>query len=537
MRKIRVNNPSDVRDGKGLSLREALECLEGTLDMSQLSESQLKQIETDEKTKEDIVFLCQDTVLKEKLIIRKGTEQCPLIIDGNGFLLQAENDSMDGLNIKRGNITIVNINFRGFNKAVFLAAETDIKQVSFSKCTFQDDKRYDIIAGGIASNCRIEDIFIQDCDFYPKAMMPVEICACLDMEGGQVLENLYMGNVQFRRNRVCGRHGKYNDQSVGFGAAGDVSNMSSGRLDFAYESNGLLRNNVLKDVLVEDCIFDHIGDCCLGFCTASPGVDCVIENVTVRHNMFRQCLGAIGAGTSDVMWGGECHGNLMRKVVIEDNYICAAEFEKREDIQAIGVGSSRIEWKSVQIHDDRIENVVIRNNEIRGTDRGISIEAVHALLDAPQPASLANCSTYDVLVEKNVFVDCLYPLRVMAVCTEGRYDPLGGVAHVDSADMEYSTLAENNSIDRVLIQDNVASGLQRFITVTAANVAGHAFAKNNTVGAEVTVKNNTLRRGSKTYFHKYHIADEILLDDATGEQNKVLCDIRFYFTGEEWARD
>ncbi|MCI9219355.1 MAG: hypothetical protein HFH94_06410 [Lachnospiraceae bacterium] len=537
MKKIKVNNPCDVRDGGGLSLREALEYLEGTLDEGQLTAQQMEQIEEDDDMKENIVLFCQDITLKERLIIRGGTEKYPLKIDGNGFWLQTQNKSADGICIKRGDITIENTNFRGFNKAVFLAAETDIDQIAINRCTFQDNIIHDIIAGGIVSNCRVENIVIQDCDFYPGAAMPVILSACLDMEGGSKLENLYMGNVRFRKNRTCGRHGRDNDQSIWVFSTVDMSNMSSGRGDPAYESKGGFRNNVLKDIWVEDCIFDHVGDCSLQFCTASPGVDCVMENVVVRHNIIRQCLGAIGAGTSSVMWGGECHGNVLRNMVIEDNYICQAEFDKRETNQAIGINGGRLEWNIAAIYDNKVENVVIRKNEIRGMDRGICIEATHAMLDTLQPASITNCSIRDVVIEQNTFVNCLYPIQLMAAGTEGRYDPLCGVVPVDSADIEFSILADGNSIDKVLIQENEASGLERFILATAAYVAGHTYARNNTIGANVAVKNNRLGRGNKTYFHKYHVADEILLDDAIGEQNKTLCHIKFYFTGEEWKRD
>ena len=456
------------------------------------------------------------------------------MIDGNGHTITGEADN-DGFLVKSSNVTFQNVHFRNFKIAIFLASEKDLSDVGIDGCTFQNDRLYDVLAGAIESNSRMQDIRIVNCDFYPQAMIPVVFSACFDLEGGKNLENCLLEHVLFLYFRIVGRNGEDQGEGLCVYCAADMSNMYNGSLNLLadYESHGIIQNCAVRDVQVLDSLFYQVGDCALGFCTASPGVNCIMENVVIRHNIIRQCLGAMGVGCADLMWGGECHGNIFRNAVIEDNQIYAAEFDKREPINAIGVNSSRIEWKSAKIYDNHVCNVIIRNNEIHGTDGGIVVEAMHALLDAPQPAVIADSSTRNVSIENNKFYDCRFPVKVFAANAEGRYDSLGGVAFVDDPDMEYSTLAERNSIDKIAIRGNYASGFEMFLIIAAAHVYGHVYAKDNTVGADVVVEDNMIRKGRLTFIHKYYITDEILMDDTVGTGNKSLCDVRFYFTGEE----
>lgn len=468
-----------------------------------------------------------------------------LIIQGGNAVICGANTGI-GLILSSSDITVKSLSFSGFYIGIFITQEhRSLRGVSVSGCKFTEISQACILAGLTAGNLEMTGIEISGCEMTaPSREHRMGSCtaalvtAALDRDGSRPIHNVSLKGLLLARNKV-----RPNPDGTTFAegftiyASCDFSyGLGAGYAKGAFTD---IDNCVTEDVCIEENEVDGVDDTCIGFLGALPARSrCAARNFRISGNRVFYTLTGICASSCNQYAGGESYHCTASGIVIEGNYVAPSARIPHEPSMGIGLLNVRAESRHIMCADCVLEHAAIRDNEIIGRDWGIVLEAMHVTQDLPAPSKLSRCEICDVEIENNRITNARQPIRIFGVRMEGRTDAFWGRS-LEEANPEYpySAYAEENSVDRILIRGNTASGFECFLVAAGAWAAGRGFARDNRVGPHIVLEGNLLQKGEKVFTYRKYVSDQILLEEACGMGNRALGEFHVPSTHDEEKGD
>ena len=458
-------------------------------------------------------------------------------IEGNGA--EIEGDGQGTALVLRGEGFVVErLQVHGFNRAIFICArEEDTKDVTIRNCDLRDMNQGYIMTGIENSGHVIEKIEIAD-NFF---MAPDKIrggqakgaCACatclftaLYDRADHPIRDVALRGVHWARN-VMRRNPDGNQFAEGVMAHGAADYNFFGSGDMFVSAWNEVSDSVFEDLVVEDNDIDGVHDIGITLLAGFPARhDCLLQNVTLRRNKITYFNTGINVGAANQCCSGDVDRLYARHIVVEDNELIPQVPGPFEPQIGVMIFTTRCESQQIRCEDCGMEDITVRNNKIGSREVGIAIEAQHGTQELPNPSKIARCFIRDLKIENNEITGAQLPIRMFAVHMEGRIDDFWGLP-VPAWDpsLPFSTLAEGNSIDDVVIRGNKITEYDTAYTIGAGWACNHGFVKDNTIGRNIVIEDNVLDKGKKVFSYDRHIMNELLYEDAAGSGNRVLADL------------
>ena len=460
-----------------------------------------------------------------------------VVIHGNGACLKGKG-SGTALTLEGDDCDVSGLTFRGFDTGIYIrSSETDTKNVRIHNCEFHEINNGGVMTGIITSEHVIEDIQITDNLFEaPPAMSGahnaghVACATCLFNalydEKDHPIFGAVLRNVVWSRNKTIANQIDGNQFSEGLMAHGACNYAFFEGTDMFSSCLNEVYNCRFENLLVEDNELDGVHDIGMTVLASFPGKhDNSLENVVIRNNRITYFNTGINVGATNQCCSGDVSNMYARHILIEKNVLCPAVPGPFEPQIGLMLFTTRCESQMQNCINCHMEDITVRSNEIWGHEVGIQIEAQHGTQELPYPSKISDCTITDLVIEDNIIHNAMEAIKISAVHMEGRIDDFWGYpVHVYDEEKGFSTLAENNVINRIKIVNNKIYDYDIAVVVRGAWGCNHTFSKDNYVGPDVSISGNILDGGKKVFCYGKYISDYVLYGDAIGTNNHVYGD-------------
>lgn len=369
--------------------------------------------------------------------------------------------------------------------------------------------------GSSRSNAVMRDIHIARNTIYGSAgweenelalNIPISVAAAVGRDNTPLIENCLLEDVYIEGNRCFGGiRVAYNLICTTFTWA------DMGPTETRYR-NCTVRRAHLNHNYAEEC-WDGIFNVICGFyASESP----VMEDVEIAHNSGGFGITSLYMYAAEPLIGANS-GAVLRRVDIHDNSFTHGDFDSGEPVRGFFLAGGRTDYyEHTHASGALMEQVRIHNNTLKGG--GLVLCGAYSLLDGVGLCE-NNCMR-DVHCYDNTFTCVDYAFILEGANAEGRrYDwnfgyPRHDHKWLDPLDNDDQLLMQmrGNRLENVLIENNTIDGYRYRVVAAGADVRGHALASDNSVSANIIMRNNTF---------------------LTGEAHVRVSD----YIGEDWCRD
>ncbi len=371
----------------------------------------------------------------------------------------------------------------------------EISNISIEHCKFSNLNYYAINVTSTKSNSRISDVRIRFNSFVGAPTHDretlvgftacVNMCAC-SARTSENVDNCITENILIEGNRsIKGHRVTVNMVTSSCDYGGDVTKAG-------FRKNPILRNIRLTNndfCGAWDAVVNVIGS----FMRQEGGE---FSNLEIDHNTIEYGVWGFG-GTAVEPLFGELVGGSIKDIKIHHNTMTAVDIAG-ENQHAIAFCAGRTDYfHGTRCFDGGFSNLVIEDNIINATDRGILIAATDGLLDGKEN-HIERCYVKDVTIRRNKLYGVIDAFTFVAGYVEGRlFDYNIGVP---PHNQEFSKLYEDNSIratkcfdnyvDNIICEDNLIDGNRYKFKIYGTLAHGHSLLKDNRV-TNVCARNNT----------------------------------------------
>lgn len=451
-------------------------------------------------------------------------------IYGNGATLKGSGNGT-ALIITGKNITIENLKVEGFYTGILiLAKDQNVENVVIRNCEFKDIVGEATASAITGSGLKIDGVNIEDCFFEAPTRERGGHCSCATnlMTASynainQPIHNVVLRNVTWIRNHLVPNPIDGNLFSLGFTAHGACNHSFYESKEMLNSSYNDVSYSIVENLLISNNEVDGVYDIGITALAGLPGrFDCLLQNVVISGNKIIYNNTAINVGTTNIPCNGDVKRCITRNVLIKGNTVIPRVPGPFEPQIGIMLFTIRAESQTIRCTDCHMEDIIVCNNNVKGREVGIALQAFHATQDLPYPSYLANCSLKRVTIFNNRIHEAQRAIRIFTAHLEGRYDDFWGYKLPEfDRKLPYSTRCEHGLIDEINIRDNVIEEYDCAVTVGAAWACGFSFVKDCVVGPNFIFSGNNLDGGRKVFCYKKYISDNILYDDAVGIENYV----------------
>ncbi len=467
--------------------------------------------------------------------------KAPITLEGNGCTLQGEGMET-GLLVEASGCTIRNLTFAGYSHGLWIRPKEKepIMNTLISDCTFQDMRQTGLLTGSdqdytgtdglVVERCRFTTELSNRKDAQAEGMGPFAgiFAAALALDHPREIQGSFLKNVSVRDCVVEGTKEREFMEGIFFTCAYDYS--------YGYVSPEKLLETprstacelVMKDIAAVRNRFSNVFDGSLFALITSSDIHsegCSAEGITFSDNHIVFGLAGMGINGLDLYGFGTngCHArnNSICGCTIEKNELIATKDWKGEDISAIKLETALHENGICTSDNCRMEQIVVKENTIKGGEAGIQLFAARAFADETRKSESRFNSLENIRILKNHFEDNETAITIYAARLDGRSDfPPMHDLNAAVEETSHGFYAHGNVIKDVFIAENRSIGTKLFLQEAGAMAAGHSLAAGNRV-LNVALGENAMEKGRLTYFYETLIQDQILYEEASGEGNQA----------------
>ncbi len=455
-------------------------------------------------------------------------------IIGNGAILKGK-DSGVALTIEGDNYDIKDLSIKDFDTGIYIKSdENSAKNIKVSECDFHQINNACIMTGIVRSERRIENIEIRGNLFEaPQGSKEahnaghVACATCLfnalyDRDE-QPIHDAVLKGVVWSDNKTIANLEDGNQFSEGLMAHGACNYAFFEGTDMFRSSLNDVYNCRCEDLTIENNTLEGVHDIGMTLLASFPGRhDNVLENVIIRNNAITYFNTGINVGATNQCCSGDVSRMYARHILIENNTLRPCFPGPYEPQIGIMLFTTRCESQMQNCVDCHMEDITVRDNEIWGHEVGIQVEAQHGTQELPYPSRISDCTISDLVIEDNKIHKAMEAIKISAVHMEGRTDDFWGypVPEYDES-KGFSTLAEGNTINNIIIRNNSIDEYDIALVIRGAWGCNHTFSRNNIVGPEISIEGNHLDGGKKVFCYSKYVVDSVLYGDAIGTNNHV----------------
>lgn len=275
-------------------------------------------------------------------------------------------------------------------------------------------------------------------------------------------------------------------------------------------------NCSISDVLIENCILHGSFDTAVAAqANYINNNNCWTENVTVKNNDIEVGITGISATAGSPMHG-KCKDIIFRNLICDGNYVKGRP-GAGEPQTAICADAGLINYYSdVQCSNSRVVNVSICGNTVENVENGIMLRGAFAMIDAEKEGILKENCVENIVIRNNELRDVDVCFLFFGAYLEGRrFDWKWGLNRTEQKWLEHpddnsipTMSAEGNYIRNLSCEKNHCRGFRYLLKAAGAAGRGHGCIKDNRLADGIVFKGNIAEQGE----NHIHVADCILED-------------------------